>query len=89
MNSVGGFCGLVGAVLAELIPLGANEPPVASLGVAVPKRPSVEAVVEGSVVGLVAAASLTMSVTPSDEGDGRPDAVGFESSAAVREETLH
>lgn len=69
--------------------MGANEPPVASLVVAVPKRPSVEAVVEGSVVGLVAAASLTMSVTPSDEGEGRPDAVGFDSSAAVREETLH
>lgn len=80
------LCVLAGAVPAVIIPSGANEPPVASIVVAVPKRLSVEAVVVVSDVGLV---SLTMSVTPSDEGGGRSDAVGFESSAAVREEKFH
>lgn len=83
------LCVLGGAVLAVIILLLANEPPVASIVVAVPKRLSVEAVVVVSAVELVAAVSLTMSVTPSDEGEGRSDAVGFESSAAVREEKLH
>lgn len=86
IKSVVVLCVLAGAVLAVIIPSVANEPPVASLVVAVPKRLSVEAV-EVSDVELVAAVSLTMSVTPSDEGEGRSDAVGFESSAAVREES--
>lgn len=86
IKSVVVLCVLAGAVLAVIIPSVANEPPVASLVVAVPKRLSVEAV-EVSDVELVAAVSLTMSVTPSDEGEGWSDAVGFESSAAVREES--
>lgn len=82
------LCVSAGEVLAVIISAVVNEPPFASIVVAVPKRLSVEAVVVVSDVELVAAVSLTMSVTPSDEGEGRSDAAGFESSAAVRKETL-
>lgn len=83
IKGVVGVCVSVRAVLAVIILA------VASLVVAVPKRLSVEGVAVVSAGELAAAVSLTMSVTPSDEGEGRSDAAGVESSAAVREEKVH